>query len=98
MAKEVGEVEPKLNGTEEWLKNTPITGVDIMGAMAAQHKDPVGNNLNAAAAAGIELARQSLQDNQRKLKKHYDWHSGPKMPPGISPSGFLSDEDLNDIV
>jgi hypothetical protein len=81
----------------EWLSKTPITGVDIMASMEARHKDPVGNNLNAATAAGIELARQSLLDSSKKQNNHWDWHSGPKMPPGISSSGFLNDDDMNDI-
>ena len=55
VAKEVGEVEPKTDA--DFLLKTPTTGVDIMASMAAAHKDPVGNNQNAAAAAGIELAR-----------------------------------------
>ena len=93
VSKEAGVVETKLTGDE--LLKTPITGRDIMGQMKTQHDDPVGNKLNAATAAGIEMARQSLQDSMFKQEHHWDWHSGPRMPTGLSSQGFLGDDDTD---
>jgi hypothetical protein len=30
-----------------------------------------------------------------KQEKHWDWHSGPKMPIGLSTSGFLGEDDTD---
>ena len=56
---EAGDIDTKPKGSEDYLKS-PITGVGIMNQMKEAHADPVGNKLNAATAAGIEMARQVL--------------------------------------
>jgi len=56
---EAGDIDAKVKGSDDYLKS-PITGVGIMNQMKQAHADPVGNKLNAATAAGIEMARQTL--------------------------------------
>ena len=58
VSKEAGVVESKLKN--DGLLKTPITGRDIIGQMKSYQGDPVGNHLNAATAAGIEMAREAL--------------------------------------
>ena len=53
---EAGDIDAKVKGSDDYLKS-PITGVGIMNQMKQAHADPVGNKLNAASAAGIEMAR-----------------------------------------
>jgi hypothetical protein len=93
---EAGDIVPKGKGSEsEDYMKSPITGAGIMNQMKQAHSDPVGNKLNAASAAGIEMARQTLSDSMYKKAAHWDWHSGPKIPLGLSSTGLLGDDETD---
>ena len=65
VAKETGGVDPKVEIGED---NNPWHGADIISSMKSDYNDPAERKLNAAAAAGIELARQSLESTKKKGK------------------------------
>lgn len=74
--------DAKNDGTTGLGKKTH--GIDIITSMSGIHGDPTGSGLNAAAAAGVDMAKQILE---KTSGSNPSWFAGTKMAPGISASG-----------
>lgn len=67
----------------------------LFNAIEGLSADPSGNNLNAATAAGIAMARHVLDRSSGANDNAHEIYaeSSRNMPPGITSAGFLDELD-----